>query len=197
MILAIPAINLIAELNAQMSLPESLSSLEEWIRAAENDAQRLSVAFLNVTSISGLVLNVLMIAVIPGIGEELLFRGVFQRLFIEWSKSVHVGIFISAFLFSAMHMQFFGFLPRFLMGLFFGYLAFWSGSLWMPILAHFVNNFIAVLFSYMASKSILDRHFESIGNSPETLIYALLSVVVTTLLIYLIYKKERRLLNRV
>ena len=91
-------------------------------------------------SISSLLINMVMIGVIPAIGEEFLFRGALQKIFSEWTKNKHLGIWISAILFSAMHLQFYGFIPRMLLGALFGYTLLWTGSLWIPIFGHFVNN---------------------------------------------------------
>ena len=99
------------------------------MKNAEEEATKLREAFLNINSAFQFVIVFFMVAILPAIGEELLFRGVAQRLFSEWTKNVHWGIFISAFLFSALHMQFYGFVPRLLLGMMFSYMLEWSGSL--------------------------------------------------------------------
>jgi uncharacterized protein len=93
-----------------------------------------------------------MLAVIPAIGEELIFRGVFQKIFYDLFKSGHLAIWVTAFAFSALHFQFFGFIPRFILGLVFGYLFYWSGTLWLPVISHFVNNAVPVIGAYIQSK---------------------------------------------
>ena len=90
-----------------------------------------------------------MLAVLPAIGEELIFRGVFQKIFYDFFKSGHMAIWVTAFLFSALHFQFYGFIPRLILGLVFGYLFFWSGTLWLPVLSHFVNNAVPVIGVYI------------------------------------------------
>lgn len=191
MVVGIPLINFLAEVNSRVDLPDFMSGFEDWMRYTENEAQRLSDAFINVNSFSGLLLNVFMIAIIPGIGEELLFRGVIQRLFSEWTKNAHLAVFISAFIFSAMHMQFYGFVPRMLMGVFFGYLFVWSGSIWLPIIVHFVNNLMAIVFAYLVNINIAKKEIETIGSSLDTLIYVIISFVLVSVFIYLLYKKEK------
>ena len=141
----IPFINFLGAVNSQMSLPESLSGIENWMKTMEDAAKILTEKFLKVDSFSGLLFNVFMIAALPALGEELMFRGVVQRIFSGWTKNHHWGIWITAFLFSAMHMQFYGFLPRMALGAMFGYLLVWTGTMWVPILAHFVNNLMGVL----------------------------------------------------
>jgi len=162
-VLAIPFVNLLTELNQQMVLPASFSGLESWMKASEVQALQLTEQMLNVHHISGLLFNIFLIAIIPALGEELFFRGALQRIFNEW-KGVKTAIWITAFIFSAIHLQFYGFLPRLLLGAFFGYLLFWSGSLWLPILAHFTNNLIAVIFYYLKNNGYPLTDIDTIGK---------------------------------
>ncbi len=174
---AIPLINYTAHLNTQISLPDFMSSIEEWMIQMEDTAQELIEKFVKADNLNALFLNILIIAVIPAIGEELLFRGVIQRLFTEWTKSAHAGIWISAVIFSAMHLQFYGFIPRTLLGVLFGYMLVWSGSIWIPVLAHFVNNAAAVTVYYFIQRNRIDENIESIGTNPGEWIYLLLSLM--------------------
>jgi uncharacterized protein len=148
MIISIPFINLIGDLNQRMILPKAFIGLETWMKDLETQAGQLTEKIVKVHSIYGLGFNILLIAVIPAVGEELIFRGVLQGILKEW-KGVKIAIWITAIIFSAIHMQFYGFIPRMLMGAFFGYLLFWSGNMWLPIAAHFTNNVIAVIFYYL------------------------------------------------
>jgi len=185
MIVAIPAINMLAAWNAQMELPESLAGVEAWMKRSEESAAVLMEAFLRADTIGVLLLNIFMIAILPGIGEELLFRGVLQPQLSALARSKTAGLFLAAFLFSAMHLQFYGFLPRFLLGLIFGYMLLWSGSLWLPVLAHFVNNVIAVIFYFYAGKSDINiSELEELGASSEAYIYVLLSFVISAVLLW-------------
>ncbi|OFX58226.1 MAG: hypothetical protein A2046_09400 [Bacteroidetes bacterium GWA2_30_7] len=192
MFAAIPLINFLASVNSKMSLPEFMSGIESWMKYSESEAQKITEAFVNVSTISGFLTNMLMIAIIPAFGEELLFRGVIQRIFKDWTKNIHWAVFITAFLFSAMHLQFYGFIPRFLMGVFFGYLFAWSGTIWLPIIAHFINNCFAVVFSYLLYTKVIEKNIDTIGSSADTLIYVVFSIIITSSFIYLIYKKVRR-----
>ncbi len=128
-----PFINFTGEINGRMHFPPWLEDMEEWMRTAEENAERLTRAFLEVKTTGGLLFNLLMVAVLPAIGEELLFRGVIQKQLSAWSGSHHWGIWLSAALFSALHMQFYGFLPRMLLGALFGYLL---GLEWLPVAPH-------------------------------------------------------------
>jgi len=102
-------------------------------------------------SFGSFLLNMLMVAVIPAVGEELLFRGVIQKLLQKLVNNAHLAIIITAILFSAMHFQFYGFLPRWIMGIILGYLFYWSGNIWYPIIAHFLNNGFQVLMVYLGN----------------------------------------------
>lgn len=186
-----PIINFIGEWNNQMQLPEWLSGLEDWARGAEDRAIELTEAFLKVESISGLMFNIFMIAFLPAIGEELLFRGVIQRIFTRWTRNHHWGIWISAILFSALHIQFYGFVPRLLLGVLFGYLLVWSGSMWLPITAHFFNNAFAVVAMYLVDRNILDSKVEEIGTTSESYYAAVLSLVLVLLILFIIKKDNR------
>ena len=191
MIFSMPVINLLSELNALIRFPEFMSSIENYLQKAEKDAEGITEAFLKIKSMKGLWVNLLMIGIIPAIGEEFFFRGLLQRIFSNWAKSTHWGIIISAFLFSAIHMQFYGFFPRFLLGAMFGYLFVWSGSLWLPVLAHFVNNALAVIAYYLISIGVLDEKVVNIGSSSYFMQVTFICLLLTGLGIYQLYKKRR------
>ncbi|HYX07712.1 MAG TPA: CPBP family intramembrane glutamic endopeptidase [Bacteroidales bacterium] len=190
MFMAAPFINFTAYLNSQLSLPEGLSGVEQWMKSTEQSADEITKLFLNVNTTGGFIVNILMIGILPAIGEELLFRGLLQRLFSEMTRNYHAGIFIAAFLFSALHLQFFGFLPRFLMGVFFGYLLVWSGSIWLPIIAHFVNNTTAVVVFYLMHRNVIPGGFDEIGSTPADYSWIFISTIVLGVLIYLIRRNS-------
>lgn len=148
MITGVPLINIMVEWNSHLSFPDFLAPVETWMRASEQEAERLTKAFVNVTTARDVMINLMVIAVLPAIGEELLFRGVVQRVLTEWFGSAHAGIWISAAVFSAIHVQFFGFVPRMMLGVCFGYMLHWSGSIWLPVIAHFFNNAAAVISAW-------------------------------------------------
>jgi len=189
---AVPVINFLVELNLGLSLPERLSGIEEKILGAEKDAQEMMNAFLSTTGTWGFILNLIMIAVIPALGEEFLFRGVIQRILTEWFKNHHVAIIVSAVLFSIMHFQFLGFLPRMALGVLFGYLFVWSGTIWIPVIAHFVNNAMAVVFVYLYSDGVIQYDLDTVGSTGETLIYTGFSVLAVAMMLAGIYYYERK-----
>ncbi|WP_321369534.1 CPBP family intramembrane glutamic endopeptidase [uncultured Draconibacterium sp.] len=188
MFFAAPFINLIGELNSNMSFPNWLSGVEDWMRNAEENAAEITDAFLNVKTIGGLAFNVFMVALLPALGEELLFRGVIQKIFSKMTHSHHWGIWISAILFSALHMQFYGFVPRVLLGALFGYLLVWSGSMWLPIIAHFLNNAIAVIAIFFINNDMLKPQYEEIGSTSDSYYMAGISLGLT--LVFLLMLKR-------
>jgi uncharacterized protein len=143
-----PVTSFTGQLNSAMHLPYWLSGVERWMAEKEESVARIEKMFMKPGDFRAMLSNLLMIAVLPAIGEELIFRGVFQKIFYSLFKSGHLAIWFTAFIFSALHFQFFGFLPRFILGLIFGYLFFWSGTLWLPVISHFVNNAVSVLAVY-------------------------------------------------
>jgi len=191
MFAAFPLINYLAQLNEKMSFPPFLQWLENWIKEKESSAKVATENFLQVQSVGGLIVNVLIIAVIPAIGEELLFRGVLQRIFIDWFKSAFAAILLSSILFSAMHLQFYGFLPRMMLGILLGYLLQWSGSLWLPMVAHFINNAAQVIAIYFYRKGSMNIDPDKVGaesvSSPELLIGA----AFFTIALWLLYRKHK------
>ena len=187
----LPVINFIGEWNSQMQLPEWLSNVEDWMKDAEERAEDITKAFLKTETTGGLIFNLFMIAVLPAIGEELLFRGVIQRIFTQWTRSYHWGIWISAILFSALHIQFYGFVPRLLLGVLFGYLLVWSGTIWLPIIAHFFNNAFAVVAMFLIDNKMLNPAVEEIGSTSDSYYAAALSFIIVAFLMWLIKKENK------
>lgn len=189
---ALPVINYLAMWNSALHLPEVFSEIESWMRSSEKSAEKLVNALLQMDSIGGLLFNLTLIAVIPAIGEELFFRGGLQQLLQKGLKNHHLAIWITAFLFSALHGQFLGFFPRFFLGALFGYLFYWSGNLWLPIAAHFANNGIAVVVSYMIQQGNLNEEVETVGSNEDELTFALVGILLMSFFTYSIYKSYQQ-----
>lgn len=202
-IAAIPGINLLSHLNQQVVLPSFLASLEAALQAQEAAAAALTEQFLQADNVGGFLLNLILMALLPAIGEEFCFRGVCQGLLEnnDQTKAIgrsclsgrtHVAIWVTAAVFSLFHFQFYGFVPRMLLGAMLGYLLVWTGSLWAPILAHFTNNAIAVLSYYICDHT--DKiNTESVDNFGfgDTLWAGLLSIVLAAGMLYLIFRERK------
>jgi membrane protease YdiL (CAAX protease family) len=176
-------IDLAAYLNEAM-IPQG-SWLESVFKPQEESATQLTEQILRATDASSWLIY-LSIAIVPAICEEMLFRGLLQPLLSSIYRNHHVGIWMTAFVFSLIHFQFYGFIPRLLLGAVLGYLMVWTGSLWSSIIAHGVNNATAILvFSAFGSTTPPD-------DSWLTSTYTLLgSVVVFVGLIYLLHSKRK------
>ena len=187
MLIATPFVAYLMQWNQALNLPDFLEAVQRWMEASEQQAMQLTEAFLAMNNMGDLLINLFLIALIPAIGEELLFRGVLQQLFAKWTGKIHLAIFISAFLFSAIHLQFFGFFPRFVLGIVLGYMFYWSKNLWLPILAHFTNNALAIIFTYqfVADKIQIDFLNE---ETPVNISGALISLLGVALLMFLLHK---------
>ena len=184
---ALPLIGFMAGLNNAITFPESLSWLEESLRSAEDQAMKVTMAFLQMETIPELTYNLVLVAVLPAFGEELLFRGALQKLLIDRFRNVHIGIWTAAIIFSAFHNQFYGFIPRMLLGAAFGYIVVWGGSLWYAIIAHFVNNSVGVVLHYYVLKNQISPTFEDFGSSPDHLLFVVISTFIALGGFYLIW----------
>ena len=180
-----PLINWLNELNSKLSLPEWLNSVQLWMQNSEDQATKITEAFLSTNSLSAVLKNIIMIGVLPALGEELLFRGIIQNLFKKIYGNSHAAIWISAALFSALHLQFFGFLPRMVLGAMFGYMLEWSGTLWLPIIAHFINNAMAVIAFSMVKKGAIDSALDKSGTFADGSFYL---VIVSLIFLFILFR---------
>jgi len=171
----------LSNLNQKMILPHFLS----WMRDKEDQAQKLTDAVLQMNTVWDMIMDLVLIGLLTAIAEEFMFRGCLQTIFKRWTKNTHAAIWITAILFSAFHMQFFGFLPRLMLGVLFGYFVAWSGSVWTSVWAHFLNNATAVVATYLFQHKMIktdpdDQHIFNYGGY----IFSLVMIV----LLFAIYK---------
>ncbi|MEZ5000751.1 MAG: CPBP family intramembrane glutamic endopeptidase [Bacteroidales bacterium] len=179
----IPLTSITGAYNAEMDLPQWLDRLEIWMRKEEENAMYLTGHLVYAGSAAGMIINIFTLAVIPAAGEEILFRGVFQQLLKKWSGSGIAAVIITAILFSTLHLQFYGFVPRFILGVAFGLLFLWSGSVYLPFIAHLVNNMIPVILSYYVGWDNLNSGItENVPVDPAVII---LAIIVPAALLYL------------
>jgi hypothetical protein len=186
-----PVINVLVQWNEGLTLPHMFRGIENWMRNTEENAARLTENFLNAGNPADLALNLLMIGILPALGEELLFRPAFIGVLKKMFRSIHWPVMISAIVFSAFHLQFFGFFPRLVLGILMGYLYVWSGSLWVPALAHFVNNSVVVVVSWLFQNQFIEKNLtdlEGAGSWP----YVAISLVLTALVMTGVYISGKR-----
>lgn len=186
MLISSPLMEMLITFNQKMVFPPFLKGLERWMRNMEDTAGQQTEILLQMKTMPEFLINLLMIAILPAVSEEFIFRGCFQQIFTGWTKSLHWGVWLSAALFSFIHFQFFGFLPRMLLGIFFGYFAAWSGSIWPGVLGHFLNNGTALVVSYLYQNKMIKV------NPDEQQMFDWKSYVfsiILTLILFLAYKK--------
>lgn len=145
-VFSFPLIGFLAQLNKELlQLPAQFADLTAWMQRSEDEAKKLTELMVYFKSPVDFMLAILVIAILPAIGEELLFRGIVQQQLIIIFNRPHLAIWAAGFLFSFIHFQFFGFIPRLFLGVLFGYIYYWTGNLWLPILMHFINNCATLL----------------------------------------------------
>ncbi len=186
MLISIPFVNWMGEINRNMDFPPNVAA---WMKEKEEEASMLIRALLSRRTPADLALNMFFIAVLAAVGEELLFRGLLQRLFIKLFRNPFVGIIIAAFLFSAMHMQFYGFLPRFLLGVILGIIFWYSGSLWVAIIAHFIYDAALIVLAYFYPEMLNDETTVKVSNLA---MMGIISFAVTMTLVWWMRSNSRR-----
>ncbi|HVW96344.1 MAG TPA: CPBP family intramembrane glutamic endopeptidase [Mucilaginibacter sp.] len=182
MFVSMPLIEFLSNLNQKLPLPEWL----KWMKQNQDANEKVMTEMLKMTGVWDVIAKVLFIGLLTAIAEEFMFRGVLQTIFFRWTKNIHVAIWITAILFSAFHMEYFGFFPRLLLGLFFGYFVAWSRSIWTGIWAHFINNGTIVIVTYLFQQKIIKGDI----NDQHVFNYAayIFSFAVTAGLVF-IYRK--------
>lgn len=176
MILAIPFVQWLGEINQQFRFP---AGIESWMKAKEDSANKTVMALLSLRTPADLVINILCIAGLAAVGEELLFRGLAQRLLIKWFRNPWAGIIVAAFLFSAMHLQFYGFLPRFVLGILLGVIYWYSGSIWTAMLAHFVYDALLIVIAYFYPAMLNEANTVKLSSIALTAAFSFILVALS------------------
>lgn len=179
------AITPVVDWNAHVEFPESMRAFGDWARQREDQLSELTKSLTQFQSTGHFLIGLLVIAVLPAIGEELCFRGLIQNELFRAGKNIHLAIWASAILFSAIHMQFFGFVPRMLLGAFFGYLYYWSGNLTIPIVAHFLHNGLTLTSLYLYQQGTIEMNPDTEESAPWPLVGT--AAVITFTLLYFLY----------
>jgi membrane protease YdiL (CAAX protease family) len=183
------SISPIAEWNMNLQFPEFMSGFERWAREEEETLARLTEMITNFASLSDMLIGIFVIALLPAIGEELVFRGLIQNELWRATSNPHTAIWLSSAIFSAIHFQFFGFVPRLLLGALFGYLYYWSGNLFIPIFSHFFNNAFIVIVVYLNHINVTPIDLEDGEAAP--LIFVVGGAVITIGLLYHVWNEHR------
>lgn len=188
---SLPAIQKMIEWNEAIKLPRIFSGIEIWMKTSEGKAERLTDLFLMRSLISSYLLNIIVIGIVPAVGEEMAFRGILQPLFTRWIKRKHLAVIITAILFSAMHLQFYGFFPRLFLGIVLGYMFLWSKSLWFPILAHFVNNFISITVGFLFASGYIKTNYKDFGTT-NNIIMVIMSIISIFVILYFYRQNSKK-----
>ena len=195
MIFAIMPFNsILAEWNANLTLPDSMSKIESLMKQMQDAATEMIEKFVSVDTIGGLVLNLFMIAGLAALGEELLFRSIIQTSLIKICKNAHIGILIASVIFSFIHFEFYGFFPRLILGMLLGYMFYFSGSIWIPMLMHFLNNGTVVLIYFLNNKGITSIDVDTFGQTSIPVLIVSIVVMIVLFLFSIKYSDEERTL---
>ncbi len=181
---AAPFIAAVLELNQQMSLPAALSQFEQYLKNTEQANELMLKKLLVMDTLADFLINMLMVAVIPALGEEIFFRGCLQRVLTDLYRNAHVAIIMGAVIFSFIHFQFYGFLPRMILGILFGYMLLWTGSLWYSVLAHFLHNGLQVTMLYLFQQQITDFDIEATQSVSPVLAFGATGILFYVLAMF-------------
>lgn len=186
-----PLISFSGYYNKMMTLPESLAGLEQSLQSMENAATTLLQQLMADRSLDIIIINFIVIAVVAGITEEFFFRGSLQQLIKKICHNRHVTVWITAFIFSFIHFQFYGFVPRMLLGALLGYIFLWSGNLWIPVIVHTINNAMSVALYYTFYSTPAFDKVETFGTG-GTLWATIVSIAITGVVLWLLSKEYQR-----
>ncbi len=175
------SISPVAEWNAGFQFPDWMSGFGRWVQETEAMAEAIIKSITSNMTPLTFIFTFIVMAIIPAVGEELVFRGLIQTELQRAVRNPHVAIWVTSILFSAFHLQFLGFVPRLMIGAFLGYLYFWSGNLWIPILGHFFNNGLQLIGLYLYQKGFISFDVESTDGAPWPLVAT--SLLLTALLL--------------
>ena len=184
----LPLNNVFAEWNAGLKLPESMSRIEELIKEMYESSAVVLEKLVNVNTFGGFVINIIMIAGLAALGEELLFRSIIQTSLIKICKNAHVGIIIASAIFSFIHFDFYAFIPRLVLGMLLGYMFYYSRSIWVSMFMHFVNNATAVVIYYLNNIGVTNIDVETFGQTQ--LLPLLISIALMVILFRLAIKRK-------
>ncbi|MDE6391642.1 MAG: CPBP family intramembrane metalloprotease [Muribaculaceae bacterium] len=185
-----PAVDAVVEWNSSVSLPASMNGLADKFREWEETATQTTTMVLGDSSVWGLISGVIVVGCITGFAEEMFFRAGLQKALTSSGVRRDVAVCIAAFIFSAVHFQFYGFVPRFILGAFFGYLYWYTGSIWVASFAHALNNSVVVVAAWLVNRGYIPA---GEGNSDQIIEWSpylcLASAVITVIFIAFFWKR--------
>lgn len=183
-VIAYPAMAQIIYYNADISFPDSMKGLEQTLRDWENAGADATAAIMSTTTVGGLIVNILIVGLFTGLAEEMFFRAGIQRMMMASRLSPAVAIWSAAAIFSFVHFQFFGFVPRLLLGAMFGYVYWRTGSIWAPALLHGINNSLVVVTEWINHRNGTTFDFEQyVTNTSGIPWWFIFSTLLTILFI--------------
>ncbi len=178
--------------NQSIVLPESLRAIENWMRSLEDSAMQTTHLLLSGETILHLILNLVIIAALAALSEEIFFRGALQQFLQEKYRNGHVAVWISSLIFSVIHFQFYGFFPRLVLGALLGYLFLYTRNLWIPILVHFINNATVIVLSHFWKDTEWMHNVEEMEVTVYFATAAAMSAAFTILLFHNYKKRSTR-----
>jgi membrane protease YdiL (CAAX protease family) len=182
----LPLVNLLTAWNESLHLPAVLSEVEIWMRTKEEETGQMIRFLLSGAEASVLIVNLTTIAILPALFEEIFYRGLFLQWAILLSKRSWLAVLLTAVVFSAVHLQFLGFFPRLLYGVYLGYLVVRTGSLWTAVLAHFFNNAVVVSAAYLYERGVVETDYSQPVDCLQNPLLLILSVsvLICTVIVY-------------
>lgn len=184
------------EWNQGIDFPDALDWFEQYAMEQEETLEKVTIFLTSFENFWQFLIAFIVIAMIPALGEELLFRGVIQNEVLKATKNIHLAIWGSAFFFAFFHLQFYGLVPRMLLGALFGYLYYWSGSLIYASIAHFVNNGFTLVMLYLYQQEIISFDIQETESTPlETVVIFLIIGGILTYIFVRYHQKKLIPLN--
>lgn len=180
-----PMVSITALWNDGIQLPESLQIIEQHLRSLEDAANDITLQMMQGEGLGSTIVALVVMALIPAIGEEFLFRGGMQKGIENKTGNAHLAVWVTAFVFSFIHFQFYGFIPRFILGVVLGYFYLYGKSIWIPIWAHFVNNASAVLTYRLFYQHTEDTNLSTMGMPTDVDNVILFCIAGLSLLLYI------------
>lgn len=189
-----PLINFIGFYNEQLTLPDSMGIIERIFRSMADNNAALMAKLLANNSFVGIIINLFVIAFVAALVEECFFRGCLQQILVKIAGNIHVGIWLTAIIFSLIHFDIYGFFPRVLLGAILGYIFVWTQNLWYSFLVHFLNNAAVVILQlfYYKSAKIQSSTFEMKSDMP----YLIVGTIVLVITIYFFNKYKTTILKQ-